>query len=68
MNKVAGYLRVSTDTNDQLNSLTNQALIIKNFDNTITDNDIYADPGLSGTQLKNRKQFNLLLYSYYLLY
>lgn len=62
MNKVAGYLRVSTDTSDQLNSLTNQALIIKNFDNTITDSDIYADPGLSGTGLKNRKQFNLLLY------
>ena len=62
MGKSAGYLRVSTDTNDQLNSLANQALIIKNFDNTINDSDIYADPGLSGTQLKNRKQFNLLLY------
>ena len=62
MDKSAGYLRVSTDTTDQLNSLANQALIIKNFDNTINDSDIYADPGLSGTQLKNRKQFNLLLY------
>ena len=62
MNKTAGYLRVSTDTSDQLNSLVNQTLIVKEFVPTITDNDIYADPGLSGTQLKNRKQFNLLLY------
>ena len=35
MNKSAGYLRVSTDTSDQLNSLANQALIIKNFDSTV---------------------------------
>lgn len=59
--RYAGYLRVSTDKKDQLNSLENQALIIRNHAN-IANEDIYADPGITGTSLKNRRKLNKLLY------
>ena len=61
--KIAIYCRVSTDKEDQLNSLENQKLIflekIENDKDTIYG--IYADEGLSGTKLNNRKEFNKML-------
>ncbi|MDR2531959.1 MAG: recombinase family protein [Oscillospiraceae bacterium] len=58
MNIVA-YCRVSTNKDDQLNSLETQKTFFeeyakKNGYNLIR---IYADEGISGTKIKNRKQF-----------
>lgn len=56
---IAAYCRVSTEKEDQLNSLEAQ----KNFFKEYTDRSgdrlvrLYADEGLSGTKIKNRKQF-----------
>ena len=61
---VAAYARVSTDKEDQLNSLENQ---IKYFSDYITKNEnwkfykIYTDEGLSGTTIKNRTGFNTMI-------
>lgn len=56
---VAAYCRVSTDKSDQLNSLETQ----KSFFNEYTERNghtlvkLYADEGISGTKIKNRKEF-----------
>ena len=56
---IAAYCRVSTDKADQLNSLEAQ----KNFFTEYTKRSgdklvkLYADEGISGTKIKNRKQF-----------
>lgn len=58
--KVAYYARVSTDKDDQLNSLENQQ---KYFEEMIKENDNwtfcggYIDEGISGTAVKNRDKF-----------
>ena len=58
--KVAYYARVSTDKNDQLNSLKNQS---KYFRDLIRENNNwqlvgeYIDEGISGTQVLNRDRF-----------
>lgn len=62
MNIVA-YCRVSTDKEDQLNSLQTQKEFFseyaeKNHDTLV---HVYADEGISGTKIKNRKQFLQLL-------
>lgn len=62
MNIVA-YCRVSTDTTDQLNSLEAQKSFFmeycqKNGGNLVK---IYADEGISGTKIKNRKEFLRLM-------
>lgn len=62
MNIVA-YCRVSTDKEDQLNSLQTQKEFFleyakKNHDTLVC---VYADEGISGTKTKNRKQFLQLL-------
>lgn len=62
MNIVA-YCRVSTEKEDQLNSLDTQK---KFFEEYATKNNynlikIYADEGISGTKIKNRTQFQRLL-------
>ncbi len=60
---IAAYCRVSTDKDDQLNSLDAQ----KQFFEEYTKNNnhklvrIYADEGISGTKIKNRKEFLRLL-------
>lgn len=64
MNKrIAIYCRVSTDKEDQLNSLENQKLIF--LEKIENDKDIlyntFADEGLTGTKLNNRKEFNKML-------
>ena len=55
--KVAAYARVSTDKDDQLNSLDNQRIYFQNYIKGHPDwefVDVYWDEGISGTQTKNR--------------
>ena len=60
MKKVAGYCRVSTDKDDQANSLASQQRFFREY---ISHNsewelyDIYADEGITGTSTKKRNQF-----------
>lgn len=62
--KVVAYCRVSTDKDDQANSLKSQRSY---FNDYITKNEewelveIFADEGLSGTSTKKRKQFNKMI-------
>lgn len=62
--KVAAYCRVSTDKNDQTNSLISQR---KYFADYITQHDdwvlsdVYYDEGISGTQTKKRAGFNAMI-------
>lgn len=56
--RVAYYARVSTDKEDQLNSLENQSsyfkeMILENKNWTLINS--YIDEGISGTQVKKRK-------------
>lgn len=61
--RVAAYCRVSTDKEDQLNSIEMQ----KRFFSEYAEKNghelvhIYADEGISGTKIKNRKEFQRLL-------
>jgi len=62
--RVAAYARVSTDSEEQLNSYKAQLdyytkLILGNPDWKFVE--IYTDPGLSGTQLKKRDDFNRMI-------
>ena len=62
--RVAAYCRVSTDKDDQINSLINQR---KYFADYITHHDdwvlsdVYYDEGISGTQTKKRTGFNSMI-------
>ena len=62
--RVAAYCRVSTDSLDQMNSFAAQ---MKYYMELITGKsnwklvDIYADPGVTGTSAKKRKDFQRLL-------
>jgi DNA invertase Pin-like site-specific DNA recombinase len=57
---VVAYVRVSTDSSDQENSLNNQK---KHYETIIPANPnweyvgLYADEGISGTSIRNRKEF-----------
>lgn len=57
--KLAAYCRVSTDKQDQLNSLEAQKQFFTEYavktGHTLVR--VYADEGISGTKIKNRKQF-----------
>ena len=61
---VAAYCRVSTDSDDQMNSFENQ---VSFFNEYIQRNPnwnlvhIYTDEGLSGTSVKKRKGFNTMI-------
>jgi DNA invertase Pin-like site-specific DNA recombinase len=61
---VAAYCRVSTDSADQLNSLTSQ---IKYFTDYIGSNtqwrlkEVYYDEGITGTSVKKREAFNRMI-------
>lgn len=62
--RVAAYCRVSTDSDDQLNSYNSQVsyytdLIRKNNDWNFVD--IYADEGITGTQISKRTNFQRLI-------
>ena len=62
--RVAAYCRVSTDSDDQINSFTAQN---NHYTEMITAHaqwelvDIYADEGITGTSAKKRKDFQRLL-------
>lgn len=61
MKRVVAYCRVSTDHDDQKNSIENQRLYFEDYVNRQKDwelVEIYADEGISGTSLKRRTQFN----------
>lgn len=56
---IAAYCRVSTEKEDQLNSLEAQKRFFLDY-TARTGNSLvrlYADEGISGTKIKNRKQF-----------
>lgn len=56
---IAAYCRVSTDKKDQLNSLEVQKAFFVEYAKRTGDNlvKLYADEGISGTKIKNRKEF-----------
>ena len=62
--RVAAYCRVSTNTEEQLNSYENQKTI---YENRIREEPdwrlvgIYADKGITGTSVKNRDAFNRMI-------
>lgn len=62
--RVAAYARVSTDKDDQTNSLENQKTYFKNY---ILDHEdwqlaeVYYDEGISGTQTKKRQGFRHMI-------
>ena len=56
---IAAYCRVSTDKEDQLNSLEAQKSFFSEYCEKTGDNlvRLYADEGISGTKTKNRREF-----------
>ena len=56
---IAAYCRVSTDKSDQLNSLEVQKEFFSEYTKRTGDTlvRLYADEGISGTKIKNRKEF-----------
>ncbi|MCM1083524.1 MAG: recombinase family protein [Clostridium sp.] len=56
---IAAYCRVSTDKEDQLNSLEAQKEFFAEYTKRTGDTlvRLYADEGISGTKIKNRKEF-----------
>ena len=60
---IAAYCRVSTDKQDQLNSLETQKSFFREYTQRTGDNlvALYADEGISGTKTKNRKEFQRMM-------
>lgn len=56
---IAAYCRVSTEKEDQLNSLETQKEFFAEYTKRTGDHlvRLYADEGISGTKIKNRKEF-----------
>ena len=64
MLRVTAYCRVSSDDEDQLNSLENQEKYFRDYIESRPDWEyvpIYVDEGLSGTITKKRKNFNKMI-------
>lgn len=64
MTKVASYCRVSTDKEDQYNSMDAQRRYFSEYIQRNPDwelYDIYADEGITGTSTKKRTQFNRMM-------
>lgn len=61
--KMAAYCRVSTEKEDQLMSLQGQKDFFEEYANKNNFElvELYADEGISGTKLKNRKEFNRMM-------
>lgn len=62
--RLAAYCRVSTDKADQLNSFANQIKYYTDYTKKHPQYElveIYADEGLTGTDMKKRAEFNRLL-------
>lgn len=60
---IAAYCRVSTDKEDQLNSLEMQKQFFSEYVQRTGDKlvRLYADEGISGTKIKNRKEFQRMM-------
>lgn len=60
---IAAYCRVSTDKEDQLNSLEMQKKFFQEYTQRTGDNlvRLYADEGISGTKIKNRREFQRMM-------
>lgn len=60
---IAAYCRVSTDKEDQINSLETQKEFFLEYTKRTGDKliKLYADEGISGTKIKNRKEFQRML-------
>ena len=60
---IAAYCRVSTDKEDQFNSLETQKEFFLEYTKRTRDNliKLYADEGISGIKIKNRKEFQRML-------
>ena len=64
MIRVAAYCRVSTDHEDQVNSLVSQKKFFEEYIRHHEDQmlfKIYADEGVTGTSTKKRAQFNQMM-------
>lgn len=62
--KVAAYCRVSTDKEDQINSLENQIAFFTDYINSNANWELYKvyyDEGISGTSVEKREQFNQMI-------
>ena len=62
--RVAAYCRVSSDSDDQVNSFLNQVRYYTDFIRTSDKMelvDIYADEGITGTSLNKREDFKRML-------
>lgn len=62
--RVAAYCRVSTDREDQANSLASQKTYFSDYIQQHNDwllVDIYPDEGISGTTTRHREQFNRMI-------
>lgn len=61
--RVACYCRVSTEKEEQLESLSKQMEFFEDFSKKEGHDlvKVYADEGIKGTQLKNREQFKLMI-------
>ena len=58
---IAAYCRVSTDKEDQLNSLEAQKKFFSEYTQRTGDVlvRLYADEGISGTKIKNRRRVDI---------
>ena len=64
MKKVVAYCRVSTDKDDQINSLENQKSYFEEYINKNPDWEfagLYVDEGISGTNVKKRTGFKQMI-------
>ena len=64
MIKVAAYARVSTEKDDQINSLTNQRRYFEEYIKSHSDWEfagVFYDEGITGTQTKKRTGFNAMI-------
>ena len=62
--RVAAYCRVSTDREDQANSLHSQQVYFTNYIQKCQDwtlCEVYADEGISGTSTRKREAFNRMI-------
>lgn len=62
--QVAAYARVSTEKDDQVNSLASQKSYFMNYINRQRNMElcgVYFDEGISGTQTRNRSGFNRMI-------
>ncbi len=62
--RVAAYCRVSTDSQDQANSFFAQVRYYSNYirhNDEMTLVDIYADEGITGTEIAKRDEFKRMM-------